>query len=191
MRKTTGLLGVALVTFVIGCSAADEQVDEGTPQTSQVKAAATKPPNIVFILTDDLDEGVFNGGSRLKSLLVDQGTSFKNHLVTVSLCCPSRAATLRGQFAHNSGIFSNGGATGGFGKFHGDGLENSTVATWLQDGGYRTTLVGKYMNGYPSTVVPKSYVPPGWTRWFSPNGGNPYSEYNYDLNQNGTTVFLR
>jgi arylsulfatase A-like enzyme len=97
-------------------------------------------------------------------------------------------ATLRGQYAHNTGIFTNNLPDGGFAKVHTDGLENSTVATWLQAAGYRTALFGKYLNGYPNTDSGKTYIPPGWTRWVSPNGGSPYSEYNYSLNQNGTTV---
>ncbi|HVW29579.1 MAG TPA: sulfatase [Polyangiaceae bacterium] len=176
------------IGIAVGCSSAEPSVETRPPVAGQVRSAATKPPNIVFILADDLDEGVFNGASRLKSLLVDQGTLFANHLVTISLCCPSRVATLRGQFAHNSGIFSNGGANGGFGKVFTDGLESSTVPTWLQTASYRTTLIGKYLNGYPNGAPSQTYIPPGWTRWFSPNGGNPYTEYNYDLNENGSTV---
>src|SRR5262249_54590847 len=49
-------------------------------------------------------------------------------------------------------------------------------------------LFGKYLNGYPNGAPSSTYIPPGWTRWFSPNGGSPYSEYNYDVNDNGTTT---
>jgi N-acetylglucosamine-6-sulfatase len=181
-------LGLSWV-FVLGCSAADTTDVSPSPVAEAVKQAATaKKPNIVLILTDDLDQGVFSHSDKLKTLLANQGTTFVNNLVSLSLCCPSRVATLRGQFAHNSGIFSNGGDNGGFGKVYADGLESSTVATWLQGAGYRTALVGKYLNGYPTGAPSKTYIPPGWTRWFSPNGGNPYTEYNYDLNENGTTV---
>jgi N-acetylglucosamine-6-sulfatase len=34
------------------------------------------------------------------------------------------------------------------------GAENSTVATWLQDAGYQTALIGKYLNGYEGTYIP-------------------------------------
>lgn len=151
--------------------------------------AQAKSPNIVFILTDDLNEEVFSHIARVKTLITDQGTTFNHHFVSLSLCCPSRTATLRGQFAHNTGIFTNEPASGGgFQTVYSSGLENSTFATWLQGAGYRTALIGKYLNGYPNTAPSKTYIPPGWTRWFSPNGGNPYSEYNYSLNENGTTV---
>jgi N-acetylglucosamine-6-sulfatase len=150
-------------------------------------AQAATRPNIVLILTDDLDEGVFDKATGLQSLLTAPGTRFSNSFVNVALCCPSRVASLRGQVAHNSGIFTNRSPDGGFAKVYADGLENSTMATWLQGAGYRTALVGKYLNGYP-TGASKTYVPPGWSRWWSPNGGNFYSQYNYTLNENGTTV---
>lgn len=106
----------------------------------------------------------------------------------MSLCCPSRTTTLRGQYSHNSGVESNGGSNGGFETAHKLGIERSTVGTWLQSAGYRTALIGKYLNGYPNTVAP-TYVPPGWNEWDSASkGGNPYSEYNYTLNENGTLV---
>src|SRR6185436_11417584 len=46
--------------------------------------------------------------------------------------------------------------------------DSSCIATWLQGAGYRTSLIGKYLNGYqalwdPNTEPP--YVPPGWTEW--------------------------
>jgi N-acetylglucosamine-6-sulfatase len=172
------------VILILGCSSAEPTQATTAPSSQQL----ARPPNIVFILTDDLDLGVFSHGSRLSALLADEGTTFAQHFVSLSLCCPSRVATLRGQYAHNSGIFSNGGANGGFAKVYADGLENATIATWLQAAGYRTALIGKYLNGYPNGAPSKTYIPPGWTRWFSPNGGNPYSEYNYDLNENGQTV---
>ena len=38
------------------------------------------------------------------------------------------------------------------------------MATWLQDAGYRTALVGKYLNRYPKEAS-ESHVPPGWDEW--------------------------
>lgn len=152
-------------------------------------AAAPTQPNIVFILTDDLDEGVFAKDAGLQTLLTQQGTKFNKHFVQLSLCCPSRVSTLRGQFAHNTGIYTNTPDTGGgFETFYSQGLESSTIGVWLQAAGYRTAFFGKYLNGYPNGAPSNTYIPPGWTRWFSPNGGSPYSEYNYTLNENGTTV---
>jgi len=84
-------------------------------------------------------------------------------------------------------MYGNVGQHGGYATFLRNNLEQSTLATWLHDAGYRTALIGKYLNGYPSPK-PKSYVPPGWDYWVSPNLGDPYSEYFYSLNVNGTTT---
>jgi N-acetylglucosamine-6-sulfatase len=150
--------------------------------------AQAKAPNIVFILADDLDSAAAAQMATVKSLITDQGTSFRHHYVSLSLCCPSRTTTLRGQFAHNTGIYKNELPEGGFGMVYNRGLESSTVATWLQGGGYRTALFGKYLNGYPDGAPSETYVPPGWTQWASPNGGTPYKGFNYTMNENGSTV---
>ena len=145
-------------------------------------------PNIIFILTDDLDTEYPDNSwidhfPRLKSLLADQGTTFINSFVSLSLCCPSRTAMLRGQYAHNTQIFTNSAPGGGFQKAHDEGLENATFATWLHDAGYRTALIGKYLNGYPGNLGAR-YIAPGWDEWFS-GEKNQYNQFNYTANDNG------
>jgi N-acetylglucosamine-6-sulfatase len=150
---------------------------------------ARNRPNFVFILADDLERNLYFDASRFpkfNSLLVDEGTTFSNYFVTGSECCPSRSSILRGQYVHNHDVRSNGPPLGGFQKFHANGDEESTIATWLDDAGYRTGLLGKYLNGYPSGAD-RTFVPPGWDVWASPIQGG-YSGYNYRLNENGTIV---
>ena len=118
-----------------------------------------------------------------------QGTTFTNYLVTDSLCCPSRASIFTGCYPHNTGIFRNGGADGGFALFHTRAEESDTFATRLQSHGYLTALMGKYLNGYtPQRRVDGKplYIPPGWTEWDV--AGNAYAEFNYNLNENGKLV---
>ncbi len=124
---------------------------------------------------------------KLKSLVADQGVTFENFFVNVSLCCPSRATTLRGQYAQNTGVYGNSPPDGGHEKFVSAGDDKSTIAVWLQNAGYKTMLAGKYMNGYPSRDNPL-YIPPGWSEWYSAVKGNAYGEYNYTLNENGKPV---
>ena len=160
------------------------------PTAASHAAASSTRPNIVLVLTDDLDATSYLDSTRfpeLQDLMVKQGVSFSNFFVDESLCCPSRASILRGQYVHNHGVLGNGAPIGGFSRFHALGNESSTVATWLHARGYRTGLFGKYLNGYPQTVAP-TYVPPGWDVWNSPSGGNPYGEYRYELNENGKLV---
>lgn len=155
--------------------------------SSSRSAAQPSRPNILFILADDLDLAEVAYMPKVKALIADQGVTFTNYFVSVSLCCPSRTTMLRGQYSHNTGVKTNGGGNGGFERAYADGVEKSTIATWLKGGGYSTALYGKYLNGYPNTAPPR-YIPPGWTDWASSVGGNPYSEYNYQLNENGRVV---
>jgi arylsulfatase A-like enzyme len=126
-----------------------------------------KRPNILFILTDDLDADSIKFMPQVMSLLVEPGTSFSNHLINIPFCCPSRASILRGQYAHNTQITGNWLPLGGFKKFHSLGLENSPVATWLHDSGYQTVLIGKYLNNYPKGAG-EGYIPPAGTNGIAP-----------------------
>ena len=111
----------------------------------------------------------------------DQGTSFDRYVVTDSLCCPSRASILTGRYPHSTGVITNTPPVGGFEVFH-PVEEKSTFATSLQAAGYRTALMGKYLNGYtPRGMVDGAprFVPPGWSAWAV--AGNGYPDFNYNL----------
>jgi arylsulfatase A-like enzyme len=150
-------------------------------------AAPADRPNIIFILTDDLDARSIEAMPKLKAMLIDRGVTFANFFVSYALCCPSRASILRGQYAHNTGVLGNRPPAGGFETFHDLGREASTVATWLKAAGYRTGYFGKYLNGYPLSVEP-TYVPPGWDEWNSPVTNSAYRMFNYRMNENGKIV---
>ena len=150
--------------------------------------AAGQRSNIVFVLVDDMEYRLLDHMPQLQALAAQRGVEFRNNFVTLSRASPSRTTLLRGQYSHNTGIFTNHWPDGGFEKFHRDGLESSTIATWLQRAGYRTALMGRYLNGYPNDETGRLYVPPGWSDWFSPIGGDPYSQYNYRINFNGRVL---
>jgi N-acetylglucosamine-6-sulfatase len=103
------------------------------------------------------------------------GTTFENAYATYSLCCPSRATSLRGQYPHNHGIVGNHQPLGGEAKFRNSGLDQSTIVTWLDDAGYQTSYIGKYMNGYGGL-----YKPPGWDEWFVLQGDVNHNQVNDD-----------
>jgi arylsulfatase A-like enzyme len=144
-------------------------------------------PNVVLIVTDDLDRRAVTAMPNLQALLAAQGASCQRNFVTTPLCGPSRASIFRGQYAHNHGVLTNVGEQGGFPAFYRLGIESSTIATWLHDAGYRTGLFGKYLNRYPKTAR-KSWVPPGWDAWAAllDTGGNFYTDFG--LNENGHQV---
>lgn len=175
------MFALATVLVLLGAPAASGANENTTPQASR--------PNIILILTDDLDLSLVSPTitPRIDQLLTQQGASFRNFFVNVSLCCPSRASLLRGQYVHNHELYTNGGPTGGFARAYDTGLEQTTVATALKEAGYRTALFGKYLNGYPS-ANDETYIPPGWSEWASPTSDNAYGGFNYALNENGTVV---
>ncbi|MFD0471338.1 sulfatase [Nonomuraea thailandensis] len=54
----------------------------------------------------------------------------------------------------------------------------------MQQAGYRTGLMGKFLNHYPGATAGGAYVPPGWNEWDVPVR-KLYEEYGYRLNENG------
>jgi N-acetylglucosamine-6-sulfatase len=141
-------------------------------------------PNIVFIMSDDQDVATMQYMPRVQELLAGQGVTFQNSFVTEPQCCPSNVTMLTGQYAHNHGVLNNFYPTGGFQKFVENGGDQSTIATWLQDAGYNTARIGKYLVQYPEG---STYVPPGWNEWYSTyDGAGRY--FNYSLNENGQVV---
>lgn len=146
-------------------------------------------PNIILILTDDMDMSLVPQMPHMQELIADQGAEFTNYFVTSPLCCPSRASMIRGQYPHNTNILEN---TPGFRNFYRNQYENETVAVWLNRAGYQTALMGKYMNGYPITAG-DDYVPPGWTDWNAYFYNGPENDeggfyFTYILNENGKLV---
>jgi arylsulfatase A-like enzyme len=177
-----------IVTVVVAIIVVAAGVRLTTSSPDSAGASDRSRPNILFVLTDDMAKSELSVMPHVRALLAEQGTSFSQAFVSVSLCCPSRTTILRGQYSHNTGVETNGGANGGFETAYSRGVERSTVATWLHDAGYRTGLFGKYLNGYPNGAG-DTYVPPGWDEFASPTrGGNPYREYGYNLNDNGRIV---
>lgn len=151
------------------------QTPPGGPREAQEQPAGTSAdggrPNILFILTDDQEAGSVAEMPNVRSLLAAEGTSFDRAFVTTALCCPSRSSILRGQYAHNHRIWTTQEPYGGFARFRDLGLEESTVATWLDGASYHTGYMGKYLNDYGSFDRPTDHVPPGWDRWVGYEGG--------------------
>ncbi len=106
-------------------------------------AYAGKPPNILFVLTDDQrhDElGFLNPILHTPNMdaLASDGVHFANAFVTTSLCSPSRASILTGQMMHNHGVIDNNRPLP-------PGLE--LFPQRLQAHGYQTAFIGKWHMG--------------------------------------------
>jgi N-acetylglucosamine-6-sulfatase len=162
-------------------------LSDTTPSESVSPSPEPAPPaitNVVLIMADDLDWQTFMQVPRLAALR-EQGTTFTQHVVTDSLCCPSRTSVLRSQFVHNHQVISNVQSTGGgWPTFQARGEEQDCLPTWLSASGVRTAMIGKFLNEYPGPADPKTYVPPGWSTWVVPTK-HGYEGYNYTLNING------
>ncbi len=185
------MLATAATGFATGGPAGAVHPTAGTSPTVAAPSVGAFPgspgadrPNILFVLADDMDLPLLAAMPNVRRLVAEQGSTLTDFYVSSASCCPSRTTTLRGQFAHNTGVKSNGGTNGGFDTAHRLHVEDDTIATRLQRAGYRTGLFGKYLNKYPGTAG-AGYVPPGWTRWVSPVAGQPYSGYNYTLSVDG------
>lgn len=150
-------------------------------------SASVTGPNIVFVLLDDADATTLEYMPLTKSMVADQGATLDQYLFNQALCCPSRATMLRGQYSQNTGVVSNNPPDGGYGAFYSQGNEASTIATWLQDAGYATAYLGKYLNGYAAEAgLPDTHVPVGWDHWFGllhDDVGTGY--YDYVVNEDG------
>ena len=124
--------------------AAAPRTAAGRPATLQ---AGRRHPNIVFVLTDDLSMDLLPYMPQVQALQSD-GMTFHNYFVSDSLCCPSRTSIFTGEFPHDSGVFTNSGPFGGLNAFYHHDDENRTFNIALHDAGYRTAMMGKYINGY-------------------------------------------
>lgn len=149
--------------------------------SSGFKATANSNYNIVLILTDDqrYDElGFLNPEIDTPNIdkLAKEGVFFRNAFVTTSLCSPSRASILTGQYAHTHGIVDNLTRE----------IKPETVffPQLLRDSGYQTAFIGKWHMGR-HTDDPQ----PGFDHWISFAGqGNYLPKEGSKINVNGTRV---
>jgi N-acetylglucosamine-6-sulfatase len=197
LLAVTMLTCACLITAACGGGSGKKHRVSTTPPTvggSPPTAPATfrGRPNIVFVLTDDLSAELVRYMPHVLAM-ERKGLTFTNYFVSDSLCCPSRASIFTGNFPHDTHIYGNFGAEGGFQAFYRRGEERHTFAVALQRVGYRTAMMGKYLNGYAQAVghladgtatrVPARHVPPGWNEWDVAGWG--YPEFDYTLNENG------
>jgi arylsulfatase A-like enzyme len=182
-RVVAVVAAFAIVTGALVANAGEFRSAGGpVPRTAGIRNAlvptpeGSTQPDIVLILTDDQRFDTLWAMPIVRGRLAARGIEFTNAFVSNPICCPSRASILTGTYSHTNGVYTNhqNQPFGGFPAFD----DRSSVATWLQDAGYRTALMGKYLNGYGST-----YVPPGWDRWFTTWDDGAY--FDYSANEDG------
>jgi N-acetylglucosamine-6-sulfatase len=137
-------------------------------------------PNILVVMTDDQAAADVAKMPNVKRLLARRGTTFANAIDSFPLCCPARATFITGQYAHNHRVAGNFHPYGWYGM---KGRAN-TLPSWLQDAGYRTALVGKWLNGYGARDA-HGEVPRGFDLWRGLLDVSAYDYYNFVMNVDG------
>ena len=108
------------------------------------EVAAADRPNILFIMSDDHSYqamGIY--GSRLAKLnptpnldrFARGGVVFDNVFCTNSICTPSRAGIMTGQYSHRNGVLDLYDALPG---------DRNYLSQQMQTAGYQTAVVGKW-----------------------------------------------
>jgi arylsulfatase A-like enzyme len=138
--------------------------------------------NVVVILSDDERADGTAVMKNVQTLLADHGTTFTDMHVTTSMCGPSRASILTGQYAHHTGVTDNFGQHS-YPAFNA-GEESNDLGVWMHKAGYETGLVGKYVNAYTDPFVHHA-IPPGWDDWQVMDSIPMEAYYNYTINDNG------
>lgn len=144
-------------------------------------------PNILFIMSDDHAANAIGCyGSWLADhvptrnidRLAKEGMRFTNCFVTNSICTPSRAAILTGQYSHVNGVYTLSD------RFDGS---RRHVARLLQAAGYETAIVGKWHLKSEPTGFDYWCVLPGQGRYYNPiligkgGGRKRYEGYSSDV----------
>lgn len=146
------------------------------PATPAVAKPRDTRPNIILITTDDMTETDMAWMPHTNRLLKRAGVDAKDFVSPHPLCCPARAEILTGQYAHNNGVHHNAGPYGGFSALRSD----TTIGTRLNQAGYKTAFVGKFLNSFEAT--PRNL--PGWDV-FNPTIKGIYSSYGFTMWNNG------
>jgi N-acetylglucosamine-6-sulfatase len=185
LLTATSLAASSLAACDDAADPADDTGQEGGGSDAPVEVEGGAS-NVVLILTDDQDRASVADMPKLQRDLADQGVTFTDAYATVPECCPSRASIFTGQYAHNHGVVSNEPPDGGVDAFD----DTNALPVWLQDAGYSTAYVGKYLNGYGWRALDHNptEIPAGWDHWVAPTDHTEYRMYGYTLNETGELV---
>ena len=143
-------------------------------------AGEGKRPNILVVMTDDMAATDLALMPKTRQLLAAKGTTFADAIDSFPLCCPARATFITGQYAHNHGVAGNFYPYGWYGMKR----RGNTLPAWLQDAGYRTALVGKWLNGYGARDA-HGEVPKGFDIWRGLLDVSAYDYFNFVMNRDG------
>ena len=146
---------------------------------TQAPAQSPTAPNFVVVMADDLTIGEMPVMHRTLQRVGGAGATFDRFYDSYPLCCPSRTTFLTGQYSHNHGVLGNGTPIGGYYALR----KQDTLGVWLQQAGYHTIHIGKFLNRYG--VKDPTEVPPGWDEWDAALQTSSDRYFDYRLNDDG------
>lgn len=144
---------VALSLFSCGDKTAEQEITK---------------PNIIYIMSDDhTTQGFGIYGSRLAGLnptpnldkIANEGMIFDNCFVNNSICTPSRASIISGQYPQTNGVLDLEGIIG---------VERQYLPTEMKKLGYHTAIVGKWHLHDEPAAFDYYKVLPGQGDYFDP-----------------------
>ncbi len=162
-----------------------------------------KKPNILFIMSDDHTSqawGIYGGilkdhvQNKNISRLAEEGAVLTNAFCTNSICTPSRATILSGQYSHRNGVYTLSEA------FEPDSLN---IAKIMKANGYQTAIIGKWHLKKQPTGFDHFMVLPGQGRYHDPilktvdnwedhyKGGKEYKGFSSDVITDFTIDWLK
>lgn len=177
MKRITNLMLIVGICTLWGCNVDKEE----------------EKPNILFIMSDDHTSqawGIYGGilkdyvKNANISRLADEGAVLNNAFCTNSICTPSRATILSGQYSHKNGVYTLSEAYE---------PDSSNIAKVLKANGYQTAIIGKWHLKKEPTGFDHYMVLPGQGRYHNPilktkenwgdryEGGKPYEGFSSDV----------
>lgn len=140
-NKILKALTFSLPLLLVGCL---NNNSTSKTSTSSAVGQPSKPYNILYIMTDDhAQHAVGRYGGRLAELnptptidqLAAEGMAFDHVFATNSICSPSRATILTGQYSQTNGVLSLKGSIG---------TKQQYLPQLMKGVGYETALIGKW-----------------------------------------------
>jgi arylsulfatase A-like enzyme len=138
MRWIAGLAALA----GLACGEGERQSDSARP----AQPATADRPNVIVILTDDQASSSMPEMKHTQALLVREGTSFSNFFINDPICCPSRGTILLGEYRQNHRLEKHDKGCGY--RFFEEGKHRRSLGKLVDDAGYRTGYIGKYLNSH-------------------------------------------
>jgi len=152
-----------------------------------LQAAENDPPNILFIMVDDLGKEWLScyGAEDIETPNIDalaEGGMKFNNAYSMPACSPSRTTVLTGKYPWRTGWVGHWDVPRwGVGYFDWKRKENTTFARLMKDLGYATCAAGKWqINDF--RIEPQAMRKHGfddWAMWTGYETGNPQSENRY------------